>query len=86
MGYPTPSRTGGVDKGLPGRSSAVEGCRHQSHGVVVLLVTSLGTLTGILRTRGFGECSPEEVSLLQLEHVQEDWGMDWEVRVGLKAE
>jgi len=47
---------------------------------------SFGTPTGILRTRGLGKCSSDEVSLLGSEQAQEDWGMDWKLRVGLKEE
>lgn len=47
---------------------------------------SFGTPTGIPRTRGLGKCSSDEVSLLGSEQAQEDWGMDWELRVGLKGE
>lgn len=43
-----------ADGGLPGKNFVIEGCSHWSQGVVVLLVSSFGTPTGIPRTRGLG--------------------------------
>ena len=75
-----------MDNGLPA------GTLPQRHAGTRVMVwpfcwrPSFGTPTGIPRTRGLGKCSSDEVSLLGSDQAQEDWGMDWELRVGLKGE